>query len=149
MLCAFACNQTPPPPDDDGGEEDIPVTEIVLDKELLLMDIGDTAQLVATVLPNDATNKNITWASNESSVATVSTDGLVTAVAEGSAVIYVATEDGGFADICTVIVQPETPDEPTDPVEPEEPTDPVDPEEPTDPVDPDEPTDPVEPEEPT
>ncbi len=55
---------------------------------------GETVTLSATVAPANAANKNVTWESSDSSVATVDSNGLVTAVANGTATITVTTEDG-------------------------------------------------------
>ena len=55
---------------------------------------GGTLQLTATVAPSNATNQAVTWKSSSTSVATVSSSGLVTAVANGSAIITVTTTDG-------------------------------------------------------
>lgn len=57
--------------------------------------IGETCQIEAKVLPENASNKNVTYASSAEAVATVSATGLVTAVAEGNAKITVTTEDKG------------------------------------------------------
>ena len=90
-----------------------PVESVSLDKNSMTLRIvngvGTTGQLNATVLPNDAVNKNVTWSSSNPSVATVSSSGLVTAVARGTAIITVTTEDGGYKATCTVSVkQPRT-----------------------------------------
>ena len=61
----------------------------------------------ATVLPSNASNKEVRWSSSDSSVATVS-NGLVTAVGEGTATITATTVDGGFSARCTVNVAPKT-----------------------------------------
>lgn len=57
--------------------------------------VGATQQLAATVAPSNATNKNVTWSTSNANVATVSSSGLVTAVAAGSATITATTQDGG------------------------------------------------------
>lgn len=82
----------------------INVTGISLDKTSLSMTEGDTETLTATVLPSDATDKSVTWSSNNTSVALVSSDGLVTAKAAGTATITVKTNDGGKIASCSVIV---------------------------------------------
>lgn len=62
--------------------------------------VGGTRQLTASVLPADASNKNVSWSSADESIATVSAEGLVTAVALGSVSITATTEDGHFTDSC-------------------------------------------------
>ena len=65
---------------------------------------GATTQLTATVEPGNATNKNVTWSSSDTSVATVDANGLVTAVANGTATITVTTEEGGLTATATITV---------------------------------------------
>ncbi len=80
------------------------VTGVSLNKHSDNLTAGQTDQLVATISPANATNQNVTWASDNTSVATVSNAGLVTAVAEGTATVTVTTADGGFQDTCAVKV---------------------------------------------
>ncbi len=82
----------------------VPVTSVSLNKNNLSLMTGDTAQLSAAVLPENATNPAVTWASSDSAVASVSDSGFVTAVSGGTAVITVTTEDGAFTARCTVEV---------------------------------------------
>ena len=83
----------------------VKVTGVTLDKETLVFTIGDAAQtLTATVLPDKATNKKVTWTSDKPEVATVK-DGTVTAVGVGDAKITVTTEDEGKTAECTVKVK--------------------------------------------
>ena len=89
----------------------IHVTSVSLDKANLELTEGETAQLTATVTPEGATNKNVTWSTSDASIATV-TDGVVTAVSAGTATITVTTVDGGKTDTCTVTVREEAPDRP-------------------------------------
>ena len=63
---------------------------------------------MATVAPANATNKNVTWSSNNTGVATVDENGTVTGVAAGSAVITATTVDGGFTASCQVTVTAST-----------------------------------------
>ncbi|GAB6395144.1 MAG: Ig-like domain-containing protein [Bacteroidales bacterium] len=72
----------------------IPVTGVTLDKETATLAIDETLQLTATITPEDADNKNVTWSSSNEAVATVDNTGLVTAIATGEATITVTTEDG-------------------------------------------------------
>jgi len=87
--------------------EIIRVTGVTLDKTSLSLQVGSTYQLTATVYPDNATNKNVTWTSSNSSIATVD-NGLVTAKAIGTAVITVTTEDGNKTASCTVTVTPKS-----------------------------------------
>ena len=82
----------------------VPVTGVTLNKTSTSLYVGDTETLTATAEPSDATNKNVTWSSDDTSVATVDASGLVTAVAPGTAVITVTTADGGKTATCTVTV---------------------------------------------
>lgn len=67
---------------------------IELNQTSVGMNEGETLQLTATVLPEDATDKTVTWASSDEAVATVDQNGLVTAVAAGTATITASTIDG-------------------------------------------------------
>ena len=79
------------------------VTEVTLDKTSLTLDVGKSATLTATITPSNATNQNVAWSSDNETVATVS-NGLVTAIAPGTATITVTTADGNHAATCTVTV---------------------------------------------
>ena len=70
-----------------------------------MLTAGNTTQLSATVLPNNASNQNVSWTSDNSSVATVF-NGVVTGVSVGTANITVTTADGGFTDSATITVSP-------------------------------------------
>jgi len=84
---------------------DVAVTGVVLDKNILVFDAaGKTAQLTATVSPDYAENKAVTWSSSDPAVATVDQSGLVTAVTYGTANITVTTADGGYTASCDVFV---------------------------------------------
>ena len=89
----------------------VPVTSVSLDKTTLELKEGETAQLTATVAPTDATNKNVTWASSNSAVATVDATGNVKAVGAGTATITVtAQSDNTKSATCAVTVEkPYTP----------------------------------------
>ena len=83
--------------------EVIAVTGVTLNKTSVELTEGEETTLTATVNPDNATNKNVTWKSSDSSVATV-VDGKVTAVKAGSATITVTTEDGGKTATCQIKV---------------------------------------------
>lgn len=95
---------------------DTEITSVTLNCSTLTLEAGKTGKLSATVLPDTATDKSVTWSSNNAAVATVSTNGTVTAKKAGSAVIT-ATAVNGKSASCTVTVTGGT-TEPTEPVEP-------------------------------
>jgi uncharacterized protein YjdB len=84
---------------------EIRATGVSLDKATLSITVNGSEQLTATVVPSNATNKNVTWASNRADVATVDGDGIVKGISAGTAVITATTEDGGFNHTCIVTVQ--------------------------------------------
>ena len=81
----------------------VPVTGVTLNKTSTSIEEGSSETLTATVLPSNATNKNVTWSTSNSGVATVN-NGTVTAVKAGTATITVTTEDGSKAATCNVTV---------------------------------------------
>lgn len=85
-----------------------PVTGIVLNHYQIELTEDESQQLIASVLPDDASNKNINWTSSDVSVAMVSPDGTVYAVKEGQASIMATTIDGGFVALCKVSVKAKT-----------------------------------------
>lgn len=83
----------------------IPVTSITLNETECNLYVDDQIQLTTVVNPNNATNNNVTWTTNDESVATVNEDGLVTAVGIGIAKIYATAADGsGVMATCTLTV---------------------------------------------
>lgn len=82
----------------------IPVTGVVLNRSDAQLAVGDTLSLEATIQPGNASNKAVTWSSDNEAIATVDENGMVTALANGTAVITVTTQDGSFTDTCTVTV---------------------------------------------
>ena len=81
------------------------VSWISIDKGMLTLSVGETATLTATVLPETAANKNVTWYSSNPFVASVDGNGKITAVAPGAVHIYVTTADGERQAHCKVNVQ--------------------------------------------
>jgi uncharacterized protein YjdB len=73
----------------------VAVTGVTVNPTSATVAVGATAQLTATVNPSNATNKNVTWTSSNTNVASVSATGLVTGVGAGTATITVTTQDGG------------------------------------------------------
>ena len=88
------------------------VTGVTLNKSSLNLGVGGSEVLSATVLPADATNKQVTWLSSTPSIATVSQSGVVTGVKEGTTQISVITADGSKTAICSVTVSGQAQTEP-------------------------------------
>ena len=86
----------------------VPVTSVTLSPSSLSMTVGETTWLTATVSPSNASNKDVTWTSSNTSVATVSSDGEVTAKKVGTATITAKTTDGGKTATCSVTVKAST-----------------------------------------
>ena len=83
-----------------------PVTSISLNKTSLSLDAGETFTLTASVSPNNAENKEITWSSSDETIATVDENGLVTALKKGTATITATANDGsGVQKSCAVTVK--------------------------------------------
>ncbi len=82
----------------------VAVTGVTLNKNTTSIEQGQTETLTATVAPDNATNKDLTWSSDSPAVATVDQTGKVTAVAEGTANITVTTTDGNKTATCAVTV---------------------------------------------
>lgn len=82
----------------------VAVTGISLDKGEISLDQGQTEILIATVTPEDADEKGVTWTSADSSIATVSESGVVTGISEGVTTITAKTKGGNFTATCSVNV---------------------------------------------
>ena len=93
----------------DKGEY-VPVTGVELDYSSLSLIVGEQYSLNAVFQPSTVSVKNVTWSSSNSSVASVSSSGVVTAYSVGTATITVTTTDGNQTATCSVIVRsPATP----------------------------------------
>lgn len=84
-------------------DDTVAVTGVTLDKATASVQVGSTVTLTSTVEPDNATNKTVTWTSDNEPVATVA-DGVVTGVSEGTATIGAMTADGGISAVCNVTV---------------------------------------------
>ena len=84
--------------------EEVKVTGIELDKKELTMQVEDTTNLVATIKPNNSTNKEVKWETSNEKVAEVTEEGIITAVSEGTATIKVTTKDGNYIATCKITV---------------------------------------------
>ena len=81
------------------------VTGVSLNKTTLELNPGSSSTLTATVTPSAASNKNVTWSSSNTAVATVSSSGVVKGVKAGTATITVRTAVGGKTATCKVTVK--------------------------------------------
>ena len=96
-VCGYVRTVTPP--------EIVPVSQITLNKAETSISVGNSETLTATVAPENAANKALTWASSDEDVATVAPDGTVTAVKAGAATITATAADGsGKSAVCKVTV---------------------------------------------
>ena len=99
-ICGYVRTVTP---------EIVPVSQITLNKAEASISVGNSETLTATVAPENATNKALTWASSDEDVATVAPDGTVTAVKAGAATITATAADGsGKSAVCKVTVTGDT-----------------------------------------
>ena len=112
-----SCNVSPNNPshgEPSQSQNDTTVNGVSLSYEELTMYKGKSATLKATVTPDTATNKEVSWTSSNTSVATVS-NGVITAISVGTSVITVKTSEGGYTATCALTVieeEEETPYEP-------------------------------------
>ena len=81
----------------------ISVTGVSLSDTSIEIGVGNSKVIAATISPSNASNKNVTWSTSKSSVATVS-EGTITAVSIGTVTITATTVDGGYKATCTVTV---------------------------------------------
>ena len=99
-ICGYVRTVTP---------EIVPVSQITLNKAETSISVGNSETLTATVAPENATIKALTWASSDEDVATVAPDGTVTAVKAGAATITATAADGsGKSAVCKVTVTGDT-----------------------------------------
>ena len=99
-VCGYVRTLTP---------EIVPVSQITLNKAETSISVGNSEKLTATVAPENAANKALTWVSSDEDVATVAPDGTVTAVKVGTATITATAADGsGKSAVCTVTVTGDT-----------------------------------------
>ena len=82
------------------------VSSVSLNQTSLTINVDDQVNLVATVNPSTALNKAVTWSSLDDNIASVSSTGLVNALAVGNTTITVTTTDGSFTATCSVRVNP-------------------------------------------
>ena len=95
-----------PIPDNTENNNDgiIHVEEVALNRTNIIVKVGHSKQLIATIYPKNTTNKKLIWSCNRNNLATVSQNGLVTGIKIGECMITVASEDGNKTDTCNVLV---------------------------------------------
>lgn len=103
------------------GETIVHVNGVKLSAPTIYLRLNQTAKLVATVTPSNATNKKVIWSNDTSVVCRVDQEGNVTAMRVGVGSVVVKTEDGGFMTSCSVVVTPDSQPTP-DPDDQEPPT---------------------------
>jgi len=86
----------------------IPVTGVLLDKTEVNMFIGDTIRLTGSIIPKNAENQAIYWETSNENIVSV-TNGLITAISEGEAIIAVYTAEGRKKDTARINVTSKTP----------------------------------------
>lgn len=95
LFCVFSCTET---------EQEIVVESVTISQPKAEMIIGETITLIATITPSKATDKQLIWSSSKQSVATITQEGVVTAISEGEAIITASA--GGKQGTCAVTVAP-------------------------------------------
>lgn len=90
------------------SENAAPITGVTLDQTSVILAPGATAKLVATLKPENAKSTDFTWTSSNPDVVSVDSEGTVTAIKEGTALITVATSEGGFTSTCAITVSKDT-----------------------------------------
>lgn len=88
-----------------GTATPIAVTGVTLTPSPLVINVGTSSTLTATVAPANATNKAVNWSSSNPAIASVNSSGAVTGLAVGTVVITATTQDGGFSAMSTVTVR--------------------------------------------
>lgn len=89
-----------------GNPGNVPVTEVALNQSAAQVEAGQSVQLTANVAPSNATNKQVTWTTANSAIASVSQNGLVTGIAPGTTTVTATTADGNKTATATITVVP-------------------------------------------
>lgn len=110
LALLFACTEETVDPNGGkeipGGDKTVHVTGVSIDRTSVTVKEGESVTLVATVKPDNADNKTISWSSSDAAVASVDNGGKVTGVKAGSATVTAKTEDGEKTASCVVTVEP-------------------------------------------
>jgi len=88
--------------------DNISVTEIIVSPLQVILDIGETSVVNTLINPSNASNKNVRWSTNDSDVATINENGLITGISEGVTFITATAEDGGVSSNTFVTVNSPT-----------------------------------------
>lgn len=105
IVCCYGCGPIDTPETPTPDTPAIKVESVTLNQEQLTLTEDDTYTLVATIAPENADNKDVEWTSTAPDVASVNTEGKVTALAAGTTTITVTTTDGSKTDTCEVTVE--------------------------------------------
>ena len=102
-ICASCSSEEGKPIDD--HDQTVRVTGITVNPTSISLKEGESYQLTATIIPEDAGNKKVSWSSSSDAVAVIDNSGKVTGVKAGSATITATTEDGGKKATCSISVE--------------------------------------------
>ena len=102
--CTVTVTEDPPPDVTTAPPANIPVTEVVMQMPSLTLAEGETETLAVDILPENATDRNVSWTTSNEAAVTVDQTGKVTAVAEGEATITATV--GGKSAFCMISVTP-------------------------------------------
>lgn len=89
---------------EDTPPEVISVSSVMLNKTQETVSVGQKLTLTPIIMPENATDKAVTWSSSDNNIATVDENGLVTAISEGKATVTITTKDGNKTATCEVTV---------------------------------------------
>lgn len=92
-----------------GPQPEVSVYNVLVSPTTVSLEAGETVQLTATTEPSNATNQNVSWISNNPAIATIDSNGLVTAVGAGVIDVTVSAEDGGYSASSFITVTGGTP----------------------------------------
>ena len=87
-----------------GQGQTVAVTGVEVFPTAISLNVGDSNQLYADVLPSNASNKSVNWSSDNSSIVSVNNSGFVTAYSAGTTNVRATTVDGGYSATCAVTV---------------------------------------------
>lgn len=89
-------------------EDIISVQDFVIDSDPLTIKVGENAQILYSIFPDNANNQNVNWTSSNENVATIDGSGLVEGISAGQVIITGSTEDGEYTDEITITIEETT-----------------------------------------